>query len=254
MLTYIKLFTDSLALLDPLTDAERGRLLTALLEYARAGNPPELEGNERFLFPVFRQQLDREQENYERLVSRQRANGAKGGRPPKACDGAAPEGQETQKSQDKDQDKDQEKEKGHVQDDDKDNGAGGGRAAGPGVVGVVGSRLGILSDRAKRELEGFLQDMGPECVRRALDAAEGAGRLNWGYVRGVLARKREQGARSAADWDRLEQERRSARPGAQPIRCSPPGTDYQPDAARIARNQEWLDRFLSEQLAGTEAV
>lgn len=59
-LTYIKVFVDYLDAIELLGDAERGRLFTALLEYGRTGVAPQLGGNERFLFPMMRAQIDRE--------------------------------------------------------------------------------------------------------------------------------------------------------------------------------------------------
>ena len=59
-MTYIKLFVDYLDAIEPLGDAERGRLFTSLLEYARSGEAPQLNGNERFLFPMMRAQIDRD--------------------------------------------------------------------------------------------------------------------------------------------------------------------------------------------------
>lgn len=59
-LTYIKLFVDYLDAIEPLGDAERGRLFTSLLEYAKTGVAPQLNGNERFLFPMMRAGLDRD--------------------------------------------------------------------------------------------------------------------------------------------------------------------------------------------------
>ena len=59
-MTYIKLFVDYLGAIEPLGDAERGRLFTSLLEYARTGEAPQLGGNERFLFPMMRAQIDRD--------------------------------------------------------------------------------------------------------------------------------------------------------------------------------------------------
>lgn len=60
-----------------LTDSERGNLLLAMLRYAKDGREPELTGNERFLFPVLRGQIDRDIDAYDTLVS----NGSRGGRP-----------------------------------------------------------------------------------------------------------------------------------------------------------------------------
>lgn len=58
--TYIKIFVDYLDAIEPLGDAERGRLFTSLLTYARTGEAPQLGGNERFLFPMMRAQIDRD--------------------------------------------------------------------------------------------------------------------------------------------------------------------------------------------------
>ena len=58
--TYIKVFVDWLDSIEPLGDAERGRLFTSLLEYARTGAVPQLNGNERFIFPMMRAQVARD--------------------------------------------------------------------------------------------------------------------------------------------------------------------------------------------------
>lgn len=64
-LTFIKLFVDYLDAIEPLGDAERGRLFTALLVYTRTGEAPQLGGNERFLFPMMRAQIDRDKAEFE---------------------------------------------------------------------------------------------------------------------------------------------------------------------------------------------
>ena len=58
--TYIKVFVDWLDAIEPLGDAERGRLFTSLLKYARTGADPQLNGNERFIFPMMRAQVARD--------------------------------------------------------------------------------------------------------------------------------------------------------------------------------------------------
>ena len=50
--------------LEPLTDAERGRLFVACLEYSKSGVASHLSGNERFIFPMIRAQIDRDNEKY----------------------------------------------------------------------------------------------------------------------------------------------------------------------------------------------
>ena len=59
-MTYIKLFIDYLEAIEPLGDAERGRLFTALLQYAKTGEAPQLSGSERFVFQMMRMKVDRD--------------------------------------------------------------------------------------------------------------------------------------------------------------------------------------------------
>lgn len=74
---YLKIFTDFEEVMEPLTDAERGRLFTAMLKYADTGELPQLSGNERYTWPAAKQQIDRARAESERM----RANGGRGGRP-----------------------------------------------------------------------------------------------------------------------------------------------------------------------------
>lgn len=69
--------------LEPFTDAERGRILFAMLDYAASGKEPEFSGNERFIWPSLRAQIDRDKEDYRRRCETNRKNGASGGRPKK---------------------------------------------------------------------------------------------------------------------------------------------------------------------------
>ena len=84
-MTYVALYYDFIEATEALTDAERGRLVAAMLEYAHSGEVQEsaLTGNERILFPTFRRQIDRDAEAYATRARRNAINGAKGGRPRK---------------------------------------------------------------------------------------------------------------------------------------------------------------------------
>ena len=77
---YLKIFVSFAEVIEPLNDSERGRLFVAMLKYAERGELPELKGNERFVWPIAKQSIDRTRDENERL----RANGARGGRPRKA--------------------------------------------------------------------------------------------------------------------------------------------------------------------------
>ena len=57
---YICLYHSYLDAIQALGDAERGRLFTAMLEYSMTGEAPQLNGNERFIFPMMKAQIDRD--------------------------------------------------------------------------------------------------------------------------------------------------------------------------------------------------
>ena len=76
---YLKIYTDFLMSLEPLGDAERGRLFVAMLEYVETNKEPDLRGNERFVWPSAKAQLDRTAREYQSKCQ----NGARGGRPRK---------------------------------------------------------------------------------------------------------------------------------------------------------------------------
>jgi hypothetical protein len=76
---YLKVYYDWSEVTKTLSDAEKGRLITAMVEHAKGNKSPELSGTERHLFPMFQAQIDRDNESYEK-VSRIRAEvGLKGG-------------------------------------------------------------------------------------------------------------------------------------------------------------------------------
>lgn len=74
---YIPFFIDDQEALEPLDDAECGRLFKALLEYGRTGEPQEISGNERFLYPIFRNRIERFAQNYEATCKKNAENARK---------------------------------------------------------------------------------------------------------------------------------------------------------------------------------
>lgn len=94
--------------MEALNDAECGRLFRALLEYSATGAAPELRGNERFVFPGMRSQIDRDIEKYKAKCARNRENGEKGGghSPPNAPERPQTPPKDKDKDKEKDKDKD----------------------------------------------------------------------------------------------------------------------------------------------------
>lgn len=75
---YLKVWTSFRDVIEPLSDAEKGRLFVMMLCYADSGEEPaDFAGNERFVWPAAKQWIDLTySEN-----AKQRENGKKGGRP-----------------------------------------------------------------------------------------------------------------------------------------------------------------------------
>lgn len=65
--------------IENLSDAEKGRLFVACLEYSELGTEPVLPGSEKIIFPAIRRQIDRDREAYDAKCDRLRQNGSKGG-------------------------------------------------------------------------------------------------------------------------------------------------------------------------------
>ena len=80
---YFCAYHSYLEALEPLNDAEKGRLFVACLTYSMTGEVPQLSGNERFVFPSLRGQIDRDKARFAELDRKQAENGRKGGRPRK---------------------------------------------------------------------------------------------------------------------------------------------------------------------------
>lgn len=115
--TYIKVFVDWLDAIEPLGDAERGRLFTSLLEYARTGAVPQLNGNERFIFPMMRAQVARD-------IAQMEATSENRGKRKKANEDLSDLSDKSnlsgKRTQEKDKDKDEDKDKDKDEDEDED--------------------------------------------------------------------------------------------------------------------------------------
>ena len=206
---YIKLFLDYLDAVEPLGDAERGRLFTALMQYARTGEAPQLGGNERFLFPMMRAQIDRD-EAAEKEISESRSEAGKKGA--KARANKSKKSKQNKQMPDLLSKSSYNKDKDDDKDKDKDDGKDNTPARDPAVAAVMSAYLDKinpqLSERSRDELAGFVQAMGAEVCLRAIDTALDARKANWPYVRAILQAKQASGVRCLADWDDLEENRR----------------------------------------------
>ena len=108
---YVKAYYDWIEQTAALSDAERGRLFIAILEYARSGLEPKLDGRESILFPVFKSIIDRDAKtSTSRAESGSKGGNAKAnaGKPKQTVANASktPNRRQKTKTEDKDNDKD----------------------------------------------------------------------------------------------------------------------------------------------------
>ena len=121
-LSYLKVFLDWTEATRKLKDSEKGRLIDALVAYARGEEIEDsrLTGNEAYVFPMFQLQIDRDKAEMEKKRETNSENGKKGG---------APKGNQNARKNDQNQpkttennrnkpDKDKDKDDDHDHDDD----------------------------------------------------------------------------------------------------------------------------------------
>lgn len=76
-LEYFCAYHSYLKAMEPLNMEERGKLFTSLLEYSATGDEPQITGNERFIYPMMRDQIDRDKARYQEKCSKQSQNAKK---------------------------------------------------------------------------------------------------------------------------------------------------------------------------------
>ncbi|MBQ7139945.1 MAG: hypothetical protein IJO32_00400 [Bacilli bacterium] len=75
------LYTDYEEKLAPLSDKELGEIIRNIFVYLRTGKVQKMDRALSFVFNFIKVELDKNNENYERIVERNKENGKKGGRP-----------------------------------------------------------------------------------------------------------------------------------------------------------------------------
>ena len=74
---YVCLYHSYLDAMEALCDAERGRLVTAMINHSQRREIGELSGNERYIWPMIRSQIDRDIEAYTQKCEKNRESGGK---------------------------------------------------------------------------------------------------------------------------------------------------------------------------------
>lgn len=79
--SYVKLWLSYEAYFEPLSDAEVGRLARAMIQYKSSGAETKFSGNERFVWPAIRRDIDYANMSKAELSQTRRESGKLGGRP-----------------------------------------------------------------------------------------------------------------------------------------------------------------------------
>lgn len=250
---YFCAYHSYLEAMEPLNDAERGRLFTACLTYSMTGEVPQLTGNERFVFPSLKGQIDRDKQRFAEFDRKQAENGRKGGRPRKKTKEAAEEEGssskpekptgfsenpknptlfwETQKSQDKEKDKDKDKDIDKEDDKDSLRSSSSSKKADDDDSPEKfweDAGLGTLSPLIAQQIEDF-RNRGVEdalIIAAIKEAVDHSAKSPWSYTKTILDQAVAIGHITLAEW----QKSHLVRKGNRVDRATPSGHDWLADA------------------------
>lgn len=217
-MTPIKIFPDARMTIDLLTDEEAGRLLKGLLAYVN-GDEVEMPGREMLVYTMLRAQIERDAASADDYRKVRAENGKKGGRPKKSdCENLnadeknlkKPKNQvvfsEKPKKLEYDYDYDLDNDHDYEQEQDIDPDV-------PPIIPPVDadlpsadspeayatSNLEHLTPNQMDALGDYIDLLGADVVKHAVDEACGAGAPRWSYLDKILGRYREEGIRSLGD-------------------------------------------------------
>lgn len=217
---------------------ERGRLFTALLEYSQGDETIELTGNERFVFPGIRSQIDRDKAQWEQIDSIKTANGRKGGRPKKNETEKANGFSENLKNQQVISVSKKSLEKKKEKDKDKDIISSSTTDADLSrCVQSYEQNVGTISRAAFDEINAQLQDLPADLVCEAINEAALNNKRSWQYVKAILTRCRQQNI-TTVDAYRAEKQNHAAAAAA---RAAPAGRPQSKQAAIRERLKKRLE-------------
>lgn len=231
---YVCLYHSYLDAIQALGDAERGRLLTAMLEYSLTGATGHLNGNERFIWPLVKAQIDRDSEKYDEKCRVNAENGSKRTQA-NATERkqTLPNASETSQGKGKGEYKGKGKGKG--------KGEGKGENTGPAPARTAYGQymwIKLTDDEYKRLLVDLGQVELDRCIAYVDESAQSSGNKNrWKDWNLVIRRcHRDKWGLSTKN----------------PPKSMQPGADTNPTQDRIKVNADWLDEFLAGQEAGSE--
>lgn len=164
--TYIKIWDTYESYFEPLSAAEVGRLVLAMMKYKSSGTEPELNGNERYVWPAVKRDLDKDAE----YIEGKRISGKAGGSSSKRKQN------EANASKTK-LEKEKEKEKDKISSSSCDE-----TTTTKSIENVFRENIGKLGATGKKALNGYVERMGDELVLAVIGKCSDLGGSTWAYV------------------------------------------------------------------------
>ena len=195
---YVKLWVSYESYFEAFSDVEVGRLVRAMIKYRVSREEPKFNGNERFIWPAIRRDIDESLQAQEATSAARSEAGKQGGRGKAKKANAFSESKESYGQRTGTKDKD----KGQGQGQDISAHA---RVDATTVLADYLNRINpSASPMSLDKLRGFAEAMGPDVCKRAFDIALDSKKTSWPYIRAILQDKQRRGVRCLADWDALE--------------------------------------------------
>ena len=185
--TYIKIWDTYESYFEPLSAAEVGRLVLAMMKYKSSGTDPELIGNERYVWPAVKRDLDKDAE----YIEGKRISGKAGGSSSKRKQN------EANASKTK-LEKEKEKEKDKISSSSCNE-----TTTTKSIEDVFRENIGKLVATGQKALAEYVERMGGELVLAVIGKCSDLGGSTWAYVRKALDEAESLGCKTADDYRRM---------------------------------------------------
>lgn len=183
--TYIKIWDTYESYFEPLSAAEVGRLVLAMMKYKSSGTEPELNGNERYVWPAIKRDLIKDAE----YIEGKRISGKAGGESKRKQS-------EANESKSK-LEKEKEKEKDKISSSSCD-----GTTTTKPIEDVFRENIGKLGATGQKALAEYVERMGDDLVLAVIGKCSDLGGSTWAYVRKALDEAESLGCKTADDYRR----------------------------------------------------
>lgn len=183
--TYIKIWDTYESYFEPLSAAEVGRLVLAMMKYKSSGTEPELNGNERYVWPAIKRDLIKDAE----YIEGKRISGKAGGESKRKQNEANASKAKLEKEKEKEKDK--------ISSSSCDE-----TTTTKPIEDVFRENIGKLGATGQKALAEYVERMGDELVLAVIGKCSDLGGSTWAYVRKALDEAESLGCKTADDYRR----------------------------------------------------